>query len=584
MASANPSYVYVSSLKTRSSFDPVLARAQLQAMQQIWAAHGAEHFCESLVMILAKKEMATKQKGRLVPFKFSKIQSDIYNKRGFRNIILKPRQIGSTTYHIIVRLFLAGILNPGTSGLLISQTKGYGAQHFRILQRALKNFGRTPANIGQYGFAQAKTIADELSQHLLHTQYSARHEILFDFLDSKILVDTSENPDAGTGLTIDHLVATEVAYWSRNPESLLAQAKEAIPSGGTIDLESTPNGMGGYFFEEWQRSTQPGAEFRNHFYPWWWQDEYAQDPPTPEDELTEEEQKMAKEFAWTMRQVTWRRKKQVSLRARFVEKYPEDSSSCFLTSGDLFMDREILRWIKIELQGKKPLEAYHDGGLKIFKRRIRGRRYLIGADCAEGKLVSNENPDFNAAIVLDIDTGEQVAVYRSRIPPEDYATDLVDLAKQYNDALLCIERNGPGASVILAAQKQELYGNIYYHKEWYKERKQVVPVAGYPTTPRTRPIALNRAAAAVRNTPEFIHSEEFVDECLTFVWRHSNKTQMGGKRVPQGAEGCHDDLIMAMACAEYCRLVSLGYLDPVEVPSERYGVSHDEEIPEEGDI
>lgn len=559
--------------KTSSAYDPLIASDQLKALLYIKNTWGTPVFCRRFFTILAKKEIWKKQATRLVPFDMSRIQLDLTNTARDNNITVKGRQIGSTTWHILVRLMMPAILEPGSSGLLISQTKPYGAQHFRILQRGLKHFARN----GQPSSAGTLMTADLFLKHLLHTQYSARHEIVFDFLDSKVLVDTAENPDAGTGLTINHLVATEVAYWMRDPESLLAQAKEAVPAGGTKDYESTPNGMGGYFFEEWQRAQEPEAEFTSHFYPWWWHTEYQEDPPAKQDSVTEEEAKLAKEYDWTMKQLTWRRKKQVALRGKFPEKYPEDSVQCFLVSGSLFFDSEALRWLKFETQKKKPSESYHSGQLKIFKRRVKGRRYIIGADVAEGKLVSTDNQDASAAVVLDVDTGEQCAVYRSHLPPEDYAQDLVDLAQMYNNAQLAIERNGPGGSVILAVQRQLLYGNIYYHKEWYRERKQVVPVAGYPTNLRTRPLALNRVAAAIRMAPEFIHSEDFVNECLTFVWRASSKQKMGGKRVPQGAEGCHDDIVMAMAAGEYCRNVLLGGLDPIEIPSERYGQEEAEE-------
>jgi hypothetical protein len=565
--------VSVHAKKSSSAYDPRIASDQLKALLYIWKTWGTPIFCRRFFTILAKKEIWSLAKTRLVPFDMSRIQLDLTNTAGDNNITVKGRQIGSTTWHIIVRLFMPAILEPGSSGLLISQTKPYGAQHFRILQRALKHFARN----GQPSSQGTIMTADLFLKNLLHTQYSARHEIVFDFLDSKVLVDTAENPDAGTGLTINHLVATEVAYWQRDPETLLAQAKEAVPSGGTKDYESTPNGMGGYFFEEWQRAQEPKAEFRSHFYPWWWHEEYEETPAADPATVTEEEAKMAKEFEWTMKQLSWRRRKQVALRAKFPEKYPEDSSTCFLTSGTMFFDAEALRWLKFETQKKKPLESFHEGQLKIYKRRIKGRRYIIGADVAEGKLIRTDDADFSAAAVLDMDTGEQCAIYRSHLPPEDFGQDLVDLAEQYNNAMLAIERNGPGGSVLLAVQKQLLYGNIYYHKEWYRERKQVIPMAGYPTNLRTRPIALNRVAAAIRVSPEFIHSEDFVNECLTFVWRASQKSKMGGKRVPQGAEGCHDDLVLAMSVAEYCRNVTLGYLDPVEIPSERYGQLDEEE-------
>jgi hypothetical protein len=574
-----PVSIHVSKTKVRSGFDPFIAKTQLLALQVMADTWGIPTLCRNYLMILAKRELYKHVQTRLVEFDLSRIQLDLQNMAGKRNITLKPRQIGSTTWHIICRLLVPAITKPGTSGLLISQTKGYGAQHFRILQRALKNFGRTPSFLTNSGLSaqQCKKIAEEYANNLLHTQYSARHEIVFDFLDSKVLVDTAENPDAGTGLTINHLVATEVAYWMRSPEALLAQAKEAIPAGGTMDIETTPNGMGGYFFEEWMRAKDQGSEFTPHFYPWWWQDEYQADKEA-EEPLTEQEEKMSKEFAWTMKQIQWRRSKIQSLRGKFPEKYPEDATTCFLTSGDLFFDKDMLSWIKLNVIGKKPLESFHEGTLKIYKRRIKGRRYLIGADAAEGKLAATENSDSNSACVMDIDTGEEVAAYRSKLPPEEFSQDLLDLAHIYNDALICPERNGPGQSVILTLSRHLLYGNIYMHREWHRERKMVIPVMGFPTTLRTRPIALNKLAAMYRDAPELWHDEAAIDQALTFVWTSTNKTTIGGPRKPSAAQGCHDDDISARWVAAYCRLVALGYLDPVETPSEKYGdLGEDEE-------
>lgn len=469
---------------------------------------------------------------------------------------------------------MPAILEPGSSGLLISQTKSYGAQHFRILTRAIKNFFRKPL---KFGVATDNTFADELFHHVLHTQYSARHEILFDFLDSKVLVESAENPDAGTGLTLNHLVATEVAYWKGNPEALLAQAKETVPAQGTVDLESTPNGMGGYFFEEWQRAGDAGAEFTQRFYPWWWEEEYADKPGIPEEKWTDEEETLAAEFGWLESQVAWRRSKKKSLRNRFVEKYPENTTDCFLLGGgEMFFDKDLLREIKLRIiSDGGPLETYHNGTLKIFKRRIPGRRYIIGADVAEGKLISSSKGDNSAAVVFDMDSGEEVAAYCSKLPPEEFARDLVQLAELYNDAMIAPERNGPGGTVILEIMRQCLYGNVYMHKDWHRERKQTIPVAGFPTNPRTRPIACNKLAEMIRTAPELWHDNDFIDEATTFVWVSSNKIQLGGKRVPQGAPGCKDDRVMARAVGAYCRLVVLGYLDPIEYPSEQYGESYD---------
>src|SRR5580765_8703056 len=107
----------------KSSFDPVMAKDQLRALQYIKNTFGVPVFCRWFFMILAKREIYTRVSSRLVPFDLSRIQLDLHDTAGERNITLKPRQIGSTTWHIIGRLLLPAITTPGTSGLLISQTK-----------------------------------------------------------------------------------------------------------------------------------------------------------------------------------------------------------------------------------------------------------------------------------------------------------------------------------------------------------------------------------------------------------------------------------------------------------------------------
>jgi hypothetical protein len=579
MATAAPTG-FVSRTKVRGGVDPVLAKEQLEALQILWRGWGAELFCSMFVSILLKRpQPRTLASGQIVntrlqPYVYHRINKDMETTFTKRNITLKPRQIGATTYHIIRRLYLPSILEPGTSSLLVSQTKPYGLQHFAILQRAHKHF----MQFLPVGMSGLNDLADELHKHVLHTQYSPRHELVFDFLDSRILVDTSENTEVGQGLPgISHLVCTESARWKtgpqHSPEEAMANVKEAVHSEGTIDIESTANGMGGYFFEECQRAKK-GGEFTFHFYPWWYMEEY-EEPKTKlnHSELNDRERELIKQVQLTLGQVQWRRDKIESLRHNFPEKYPEDDLTCFLTSGSPFFETQILVKRKLELLNKKPLESHGNGDYLVYKRRIKGRQYIMGIDVAEGKEVSENMSDFTDACVWDLETAEEVASYRCKLPPEDAAEECVDIAREYNNAVMAIERNNHGGAFILTVQKQLLYGNVYYHKEWYREqgsKNQVREFAGFPTNVRTRPIALNKLAAVVRDVPELVNSKVFVDEALTFV--RDKKT---GK--PAGQAGCHDDAVMSRAIASYARLVRLGYLDPIEAPSEKYGETEVEE-------
>ena len=553
--------------------DAKLCADQLQVLQEMVKVYGWAYLGQNLLWILRKRpEEDTTQilpnehwNRRLVPFRFNRIQRDLNARMGLRNICNKPRQAGYTTFFINRRLFLETILDPGSNGLLISQTKSYATIHFSILKRA----HRYVACIDPWK-EELNFLHRQLCQHLLHTTSSNRKEIIFDQLDSRIMIESAEVEEAGQGVTLKRVVATEVARWRHNPEETLANLKEAIMEGGSLDIESTPNGLGGYFYEEFSRAERggPDAEFKCFFHPWWWHDEYAIPTDLTEEDLTEEERHRQELFHWSLNQIAWRRKKMVSLRHNFAEKYPEDSRSCFLTTGRLFFDQEILAARLAELQVYKPITTERNGEVRIFKLPIPGRRYILGLDPAEGKQVTLEEGDFSAAKMLDEETGEEVAAYMSRLAPEDFAADGVELCQEYNNALFACERNNHGGTVILAARELG-YGNIYKHKEWFKRHRQskqveVAEYEGWPTNVRTRKLLLNKYGWQLRHFPETIWDIELVKQCLTFCYDEHGK--------PAALPGNFDDMVLASAIAHIVRWVKLGYIDPLTWKSVKYGV------------
>jgi hypothetical protein len=561
------------------------------ALSRMYKSCGPALFSEQMLWILRKNpepgERDILPKGnvmwnrRLVPFRHNRIQLDLDKNLGNRNICLKPRQGGYTTYMILMRLLLQCILNPGAGGLLISQNHTYAALHFAILQRGWRYFGvKNPYDNTQ------NPLSDMLHRHLLHTRASNRREIIFDAIDSRIVIDSAEVPEAGQGLTINHAVCTEVARWPGNPEETMANMKEAIPLDGTLDLESTANGWGGYFFEECMRARQSreGAEteFKYFFHEWWWHDEYRADPPAKKESLTEEESRLIEVKDLDLHQIRWRRLKIMSLRHNFAEKYPEDDLSCFLLQGASFFDKEVLKERMLEVQLEKPVVKKKK--ITIYKQRNRAKRYVIAADVATGKnaiVVKGANIgdkpddlDWSAAVVIDIETGEEVAWYHAHISEEEYAWDLAELARLYNDALVAVERTGAGGTVVVTLEGMCMYPNIYKHKEWWKRDKtKVIEFPGFPTTGRTRPVALNRIRNVVSTSPELIHDIGFIEEAMVFVRNE--------KGIPAASPGSHDDRVMCRAIGHYVRAVLLGYLDPLSAPSESYRDETEDELTEQ---
>lgn len=261
--------------------------------------------------------------------------------------------------------------------------------------------------------------------------------------------------------------------------------------------------------------------------------------------------------------IAWRRAQKLAMRGDFDEKYPEDPITMFLVMGKQFFDKDILIARKRELVGFKPFGISKNGDARLFHKRIPGRRYLIGADPATGRTVFTEDTDNSAAVVIDMETGEEMAAYRARVTPVDFAWDLDELGRYYNDAPIAVERTGDGGTVILVLGGDCKYPAIVKFKEWHRKNKKMIEVEGFPTNLRTRPIALNFAAAQMKEHPETIWDEQYINEALLFV-----RDERG---IPAGANGSHDDTVSARWIAFGARAHLLGYWTPGDGRREKYG-------------
>jgi hypothetical protein len=594
-------YGFVRSKDAYKGPDSGRVRDQIQLMQDLWLSYKPEEFISRFCWIQKKPHKEGEEtflppelefwNKNLVPFHYNNIQRNIESRLGKRNIFLKPRQAGYTTYSLLRRLFLPCILHPGENGLFISRNGKTAGDTFSMLKRCLLHF----AEVDPYN-KNENTFATALKQNMLHTTYSNRRELVFDQLDVAIRCDSAEDTEVGQGYTYTHIVADEVARWEHDPEETLANMKESIPSEGTLDLVSTANGHGGYFFEEAHRAKDVGKGYREfvyHFHTWNFHVEYTLDknsisPPVTQENLTKEEllfiaAREEEKQTITLDQIAWRRKKKEELRFEFNEKYPEDDESCWLLTGGSYFDKEIMMHRYKELLASSPHEKY--AKLQVYKPQKPHREYVIGADVASGLEVGTGDLDWSVAEVIDLETGEQVAEYRSQLLPEEFGWDLADLGERYNHALIAVERNNEGGTVILTLERACSYMNLYKHVDWHRRelprrgkhqsnqqtRGRLRELLGFPTTNITRPLALNRFRYYLSEFPDKLHSVKLLEECSTFVRDQEKQGR------PAADVGCHDDCVLAMAIAQYCRAVKLGYLPTETMPHrEKYA-----EIPAE---
>lgn len=197
------------------------------------------------------------------------------------------------------------------------------------------------------------------------------------------------------------------------------------------------------------------------------------------------------------------------------------------------------------------------GKMRIWDVPRSDTRYLIFADVAgsvsfdeyerrESRIGAGSGEDYSVAQVLRLDTGEQVAEIRYRADVDEFADDLARVGRLFNDAIIAIERNGPGTAVLTQLKNAMGYPRIWRPKNPIGVHDRYEQTLGWNTTSATRPLMLAALQAAIRDEPQRIKSEALIDEIKTFVYR-----ERGGKEPrPEADEGCHDDLVMAMAGAQ----------------------------------
>ncbi len=461
---------------------------------------------------------------RVVRLRFNAIQEVYWRARGARDIILKYRQGGVSTI-VAAEFFEDTVRTPHTLTVVVAHDLESTKRLFEIVKRF-------------YDHLPAEEKA-RLCRQPDRPQYRNRRELYFDRIDSWYVVATAGSKGAGRSQTINNLHCSEVAFWPGDPQEIMTGLLEAVSPTGRVKLESTANGVGGYFHAEYNLAKAGESRFKAHFFPWWIHEEYRLPlEPGEKLEFDEEERALVEKHGLTSAQIKWRKAKQTDLRDKFPQEYPEDDVSCFLLSGRPVFDGPTL--LQLLKRCEEPVETRDSGQLKIWVPPQEGRRYDIGADVAEGLI----DGDYSAAVVIDHETGEDVAALRGHWPDHVYAKKLDELGRLYNHALLGVEDNNHGHSVINTLVNVLRYPSLYARQDPEKlvagrERRW-----GWNTNALSKPILIDGLQELITDGVT-IRNAEIVSECLAY--EHKADGSMGAQA------GCFDDLVMAWGIAHQLR-------------------------------
>lgn len=259
----------------------------------------------------------------------------------------------------------------------------------------------------------------------------SRHELNFGNLDSGYRTGTAGVKGAGRSATYQYLHGSEVAFW-RDADEHAKGALQAVPNNsGEIFLESTSDGMGGYFHQLWRDAKLGLNEYIAVFIPWWWQDEYRSN--VPEATVWDDSELVYQEsHGIDNKQLMFRREKTRELggELQFKREYPANPAEAFEASSDdqLIKTEWLTQAIEYQLSESR-------GALVLG---VDPARY--GADYT-ALVLRRGREVIDAQVYKDLSLMETVGIVKTTI-------DYFEHHKQYNPLSQVFIDVGMGAGVI----------------------------------------------------------------------------------------------------------------------------------------
>jgi phage terminase large subunit len=121
----------------------------------------------------------------------------------------------------------------------------------------------------------------------------------------------------------------------------------------------------------------------------------------------------------------------------------------------------------------------------------------------------------------------------------------------YSNALLGVEINNVGHSIVNTLLNVTFYPNLYYHDQYNAEAGKNETKPGWPTNLNTRPIMVDTLIEGIRESVWKINDANLIMEMKTFVKNSKGKPQAMGKGT-QG--GCKDDRVFGYGIGQQMRL------------------------------
>jgi len=434
----------------------------------------------------------------LYPFQKSVLYDFVFNRF---NIVLKARQMGLTELLVLFSLWLA-MFHPHKTIIVIS-----------LKDRVAKKFLRRVKHI----YANLPKILQTPIVNGRRGEMGTGSEMIFNNGSSIISLPTTE--DAGRSEAVSLLIMDEAAVMQM-ADLIWTAAFPTLATGGSAIINSTPYGLGNWYYNTWIDGLYGVNGFNNIQLTW---------DMHPERDL---------EWYESMRN------------ALGPKRTAQEIDGDFLASGDTVFDLADIKAIEDMLPDYQPIETRYNGNLVMLKTPDPNNQYFLGADASTGR-------------ATDYSSLTEQAVFKGRVPTNRFRDIVGEVGMTYNHALAAVEGNDVGEAVVSGLQEQG-YPNLYYTEQIVKEKRRSKPVVkkvpGWYTTRANRPVIIDGLETDVREENIIVKDPFFVTEAYTFIYDSANRpvAMQKGESISGSDATYSDDSIMGKSICNHVRKGSQG--------------------------
>lgn len=540
------------------AYRPRLSRLSFDLLRM---KHDFEFWCAACVVVKDKTGYAD------IPLVLNRPQRRIFaaleSRRvaglPMRLILLKARQCGGST---VVQMYMAWIqllLRDNWHSLICAHVKDAAATIKGMMAKLLANYPE------RYLPAGEKCLK-------LRSFEGSRDTFRIGQRNNTLTINSAENQATARGKDLAMAHLSEAAFWrtsaGHDPNDVIRSVAGSIALADhtLLVVESTANGTGNFFHEEWLRAVAGKSDKSAVFVPWHESEIYVL--PVADAKAFWETADSYELHLWdmglTLEQIAWYRAKsrEYASRRAMQAEYPTTPDEAFSCTDKGVFDadatarlrqdcREPLATGEISGDAVVGMSALHavrfsassTGQLKIWSFPKAQARYVVVVDIG-GR---SESSDYSVIAVVaragERQRPEVVAQWRGHTDHDFLAWKAAQIACYYNRALLVIESNtieterteGDNSGFILD-EIADAYPNMYYRQTFDKLSGRCVSHIGFHTNRSTKPLIVNRHIACVRDGGYVERDNEAVNEHLSY------------ERKPNGSfgakEGRHDDILM----------------------------------------